>query len=246
MHFQSVRFLVGLGVVGLLLAGCGSISLVKPTPAADIFDFSSQVTIEQEIAAVDWRLVVEEPQAVRSIDTDRIMIKPTGHEVRYIKGARWSDRVPSLLQGQFVEVFEDSGRLQSIGRDTSGLPADYELKADLRDFQVETFGDGDPRVVLRISLKLVRFPSAEMVSSEVFEERVVLKSMRLRHIVMGFDDAVSAALQRAVPWVVAQGEADYLARNPEAREAEVIALESEEDSEMTDEDLPEVTDGAAE
>jgi len=241
-QFQSVKFLAGLSAVGLLLTGCGSISLVKPTPAADIYDFSSQVTIEQEMPAVDWRLVIEEPRAVRAIDTDRIMIKPTVHEVRYIGGAKWSDRAPSLLQGQMVEAFEDSGRLKSIGRDTSGLPADYELKAELRDFQVETFGDGDTRVVLRISLKLVRFPSAQVVSTEVFEERVMLKSLRMRQVVVGFDKAVSAALQRAVPWVVAQGEADYRSRHPRDVEAEVVVLESKE----LEDDLPEVTDGAAE
>jgi cholesterol transport system auxiliary component len=236
MDCLSVKRTVGVGLVGFCLASCGPISLVEPPPASDIYDISPEVKLASTGEAADWRLLVGEPLAVRAINTDRVVIKPREHEVRYVKGVRWSDRVPSLLQGKMLEVFEDSGKIGSVARVSSGVPSDFELKAELRDFQVESFGSPSGEAVVSISFKLVRYPSREPIAAKVFEERVGLQSIRMRHVVEGFDLAVGQLFEHALMWVLENGEADR---------SESPSLATEIDLEDTP-DVPEVEDNSDE
>lgn len=189
---------------GLLLAGCGSISLVKPTPAADIYDIARSPVEVVGISTVDWRLVVEEPLADRPINTDRILIKPGLHDVQYVASARWSDRVPDLVHSHLVAGFEDTGIIQSVGREVSGLRRDYELKSEIRKFQIETF-KGKPRVVVEISAKLVAYPSAAVVEARVFEETREIDRVRMTPVVKGFDEALGAVVDEMVIWSLQAG-----------------------------------------
>ncbi len=226
----AVRNNIGILIAmcaGLGLSACGSISLVKPTPAADIYDLTpvaKEATSEAETSSdafaasedgppEEWLMIVEEPMAERAIDTDRIMLKPSQLEIQYIGGARWSDRAPSMIQDHMIESFETSGQFAYIGRENSGLLPNYELKSELQDFQVETFGGGGPRVVAKLSFKVVRYPSSRIVSTQVFGVEVPIVSKRITKIVDGFDQAVDQIVNEAIAWSVEETEADYNSRN---------------------------------
>ena len=92
-HSRELSLFTALSVMGLMLSGCGSISLVKPSPAADIYDLSINSVASEDLATVDWQLVVEEPLAPRALNTDRIMIKTSPHVIKYVASSRWSERL---------------------------------------------------------------------------------------------------------------------------------------------------------
>ncbi|TNE37469.1 MAG: hypothetical protein EP347_07760 [Alphaproteobacteria bacterium] len=221
----------------LLLTGCGSISLVKPTPAADIYDIAHVSVETSGLAAADWRLVIEEPLADRPINTDRILIKPGVHDVQYVASARWSDRVPDLVHSHLVAAFEDTGLIQSVGREVSGLRRDYELKSEIRRFQIETF-KGESRVVVEVSTKLVAYPSAEVVASRVFSETREIDRVRMTPVVKGFDDALGAVVDQMVRWTLETGTA--------GAEPEEAYRGTPKRIDPIEQELREVTDGATE
>ncbi|TNE57794.1 MAG: hypothetical protein EP340_07480 [Alphaproteobacteria bacterium] len=221
----------------LLLPGCGSISLVKPTPAADIYDIAHMPVTAGELAPAQWRLVVEEPLADRSINTDRILIKPALHDVQYVASARWSDRVPDLVHSHLVTAFEDTNLITSVGREISGLRRDFELKSEIRKFQIETF-KGKPRVVVEISAKLVAYPSAEVVDARVFTNSQDIERVRMTPVVKGFDDALGTVIEQMVQWSLTAGGAEF------AGDGEDRGVPKRFDP--VEQDLREVPDSAAE
>jgi cholesterol transport system auxiliary component len=191
--------------MGMVLSGCGSISLVKPSPAADIYDLSISPVTTDDLAAVDWQLVVEEPLAPRALNTDRIMIRTSPHVIKYVASSRWSERSADLLHTHLIKSFEDTNKILSVGREVSGLRRDYELKSEMRSFHIEDFG-GRPIVSVEVSFKLVEYPSAKVIDAEVFSRKVEISSLRMSKVVAGFDQAVSEVLNEVVHWVFANGE----------------------------------------
>lgn len=199
------RRLAIAGAFAALIGGCGSISLVKPTPAADIYDLKQSHVSTDGLQSVDWQLIIEEPLAPRVINTDRIMIKPSPHVVQYVSAARWSDRAPDLVHTHLVRAFEDTGLILSVGREVTGLHRDLELKGELRDFHIEDF-NGKPSVKVEMSFKLVEYPSASVVDARVFSETREIKAVRMTRVLNGFDEAMSDIINDTVFWVLGYGQ----------------------------------------
>ncbi len=205
---------------GLLLAGCSGITLIDPPPPVNIYDLWAHGSLSQQAGAriSDWQLIVEEPATGRTLDTDRITLKPDAHGVKYFAGARWSDRTPRMLQTHLVSVFEKYGGIDAVGRNSSGLRADYALKSELQAFQAEYFEtiDGDalkrkpPIVHMRMSLKVVRQPASRVVSAQVFDIYIPAEADRMSSIVDAFDEAVTRIFTEAIPWALENVERDRL------------------------------------
>jgi cholesterol transport system auxiliary component len=88
----------------------------------------------------EFQLVVNEPRAVRSLETDRILVKPGPAQISYYKDAVWSDRLPRLMQARLVEAFQNAGLVSAVGSRADRLDADIEMASELRAFQVEITG----------------------------------------------------------------------------------------------------------
>jgi cholesterol transport system auxiliary component len=191
------------GAVGL--AGCALPSLGSGPPP-DLYVLSPKSTFAEDIPTVTWQLVVEEPSTAKGIDTDRIAIAPTSLEVKYMAGARWADRAPRMVQQLFIQSFENTKKIVSVGRQSIGLRSDFVMKTELREFQAEKTPEGGTVVRVRVNVKLVRPALGTIVASESFESVKPANSENVPDIVQSFDDAVGAVLKRAVAWTMKAGE----------------------------------------
>jgi cholesterol transport system auxiliary component len=190
--------------LSLLLAGCSGFTLIEQQPAPSLFNLKSPSGgIDGE--SVDWQLIVEEPDSVRALGTNRITLMRRGNEIQYYKGARWTDRGPRLLQARIIEVLEDSGRILSVGRETSGINADYRLKTELRDFHAHYSGAGAPTIVVTVSAKLLEAKSRRIVAAEVFSVREVSDSSKLEAIVLAFNLAAGKVTLKVSDWALEAG-----------------------------------------
>lgn len=192
-------------VLSLLLGGCG-ITLIDAQPPASIYDLSAPA-IEGGGETVTWQLVVEEPGAVRALGTNRITLYRSGNEIQYFKGARWSDRGPRLIQSRIIETLEATGRIVSVGRETSGIHADYRLKTELRDFQAVYDKSGAPRIVVTLSAKLFDTKSRRVVAARVFTASERAGSSRLDAIVRSFDSVLGQVTVEVSDWALVSGDA---------------------------------------
>ncbi|RMF00356.1 MAG: hypothetical protein D6773_11580, partial [Alphaproteobacteria bacterium] len=164
MRFKHV---ITAALSGVLLAGCAG---GGPPPAT--FDLTApRVMTLTAPKPARFQLVVEEPTAVRALETDRIMVKPGGAQITYYKGAVWSDRLPHLMQARMVEAFQNTGLVSAVGSRADRLDADMEMTSQLRAFHVEING-GQATAHASLYIKLIDGKTGRMIASRGFESQV--------------------------------------------------------------------------
>lgn len=199
-HAAAVLIALAAGACTSFLPGTG--------PAPNIYDLSPKSTFDADIPAVRWQLIVEVPNASRGIDTDRIVIRPNANEILYLKGAKWSNRAPEMVQTLLTESFENTGKIVGVGRRSIGLSGEFVLRTDLREFQAERV-DGGVQVRVHMSFKLVHRRKGIIFASENFEAVVPAASDATVDIVAAFDDALGRVMKRGVSWTLRTGESNY-------------------------------------
>lgn len=184
------------------LAGCG-ISLIDTQPAPEIYDLGAP-SMSEGGEVITWQLIVEEPSAIRALGTNRVALKRGGNAILYYKGARWSDRGPNLIQARLIEALEDTGRIMSVGGETSGINARYRLKTNLRVFHAEV--NGGATAVVGLSVQLLDVHTRKIVATTLVEKRVKAHSGKIGDVVTAFDEAAQEAIRDIADWVLEAGE----------------------------------------
>ncbi|MBV6631479.1 MAG: membrane integrity-associated transporter subunit PqiC [Alphaproteobacteria bacterium] len=188
-----------LGGVGsalpLVAAGCS-----LPLPGGkqpDLYTLTPKSTYQPGLPQVDAQLLVEEPVAASGLNTARIVLRPDPYQIEYYASVSWADRAPNMVQTLMIESFETSQRIVSVGRETTGLRADFILKSELREFQAEYFDralGSPPDVRVRISGTLIQMPQRVIVDRLASEEVVTAEGGGLKDIIRAFDQALGSVL----------------------------------------------------
>ena len=188
-----MRRLVVALVLVLVVTSCGSL-LPTQGPAPDLYTLSPATRFAEGLKRVDWQLMVEEPTAVGGVDSNRIAVQPTPNEVRYFGEVRWVERAPRMVQGLLVESFERSRAVAGVERYAVTFKADYILKAEIRDFQAELFGEQAPTAHVRLTVKLLRAGKQDILWTRDFEARVAAGNVTATNVVAAFDTALGQVM----------------------------------------------------
>ena len=192
-----------LSVAGI--TGCAGLTTLRSvTEPTDLYDLTPKSTYDPNLPAIVAQLVIEEPTAASSVNTDRIAIKPNQYQVQYFPKARWVDRAPLLVQTLLVESFENTGKVAAVGRQAIGLNSEYTLVTDLREFQAAV-GDGENApitVTVQLNMKIVQEPQGLIVASKSFMHQVPAVSSEMISVVTAFDTALGKTMRQAVEWTV--------------------------------------------
>lgn len=204
---MCIRFArAALGALALgLLAGCtGLATLGAVTEPIELYEVSPKSTYDVNLPEITAQLVVEEPTAASAVNTDRIAVKPNAFQVEYFPRARWVDRAPLMVQTRLVESFENTGKVESVGRQAIGLSSDYTLVSELREFQAMVRDDrrGPLSVLVQLNVKIVKQPRGLIVASQSFGAEVAAASDEMTAVVAAFDDALGSTMREAVVWTV--------------------------------------------
>lgn len=143
-------------------------------------------------------LSVALPSTVRVLDSERVVIQPTVGEVNYLSGARWSDRVPRLVQSRIIEAFENSKRIRAVTREGDSLRTDYKLDADIREFGVVV--SPQKEAVVEISVRLVNARSNQVLATSVFTARAETASVDGPSATAAINQAFGIVLIDMVRW----------------------------------------------
>ncbi|MFP3944235.1 MAG: ABC-type transport auxiliary lipoprotein family protein [Alphaproteobacteria bacterium] len=213
---RAARFAL-LAVLAAGLSACGSLNLLGDSgPPPRIYEISPAPVVDSGLPTVSWQLVVGEPYAASAVNTDRIAVRTGAFEFAYYEGVRWSDRAPKMVQTLLVESFENSGKITAVGRQAIGLRSDYELKSDLREFQVHLGAEGGerPLVWVQMNFKLIEQPSAQIVASTTADGRAYAASGKMSAVVKAFDEALAQVMNQVVAWTLKTGQAHDARRKP--------------------------------
>ncbi|WP_295312259.1 ABC-type transport auxiliary lipoprotein family protein [Roseobacter sp.] len=205
--------LFALALVAPVLTACGGLStLTSATEPTDLYLLTPKSTFDAGLPRLRQQIVVTEPTATAAVSNDRITVQPTPLEVRFLPGARWVDRAPVIIQTLLIESFENSGKVDAVGRSAIGLRADYLIVTDIREFQARVPDGGLPQAPLeahvRLNIKIVHAGSDRIIASRSFEELFTAASDAPRDIVYAFDEALGDTLRDAVEWSIRRMHTD--------------------------------------
>ena len=195
---NAVRSMARALFLGVAIGALSSCALVKPGEAPrDTFDISAPTSFSGVRGGSRAQILVKVPTALSSVDSDRIIVKPTPTVVTYLAGAQWSDTVPRLVQAKLVESFENSGATRATAKPGDGLVIDFQLVSDVRRFDVY-----NGVATIELSIKLLTDRTGLVRDTRIFRAASRASSDMPDDIVAAFDRAFDELARDVIVWVV--------------------------------------------
>jgi cholesterol transport system auxiliary component len=183
-----------IAVLATTLAACGS------GPAKnDTFSLSAAAAVEGP-SAKSRQILVQQPSALKALDSEQIVIRPSPSEIQYLAQSQWSDSLGKMVQAKLVQAFENTGSLGGVGTPGQGLAIDYQIVTDIRAFEVQT--SGADRAVVEISAKLLNDRNGTVRAQKVFRAVVPVGGSGSVAFVKGLDAAFAAVTADIVGWTL--------------------------------------------
>jgi cholesterol transport system auxiliary component len=191
-HFsRTVQLSRASLLFALLLSACSSLGGVKPL---DTFDLTTPDAVKAGPRKGKVQVLVTEPQALKALDSENIVVRNGASQIQYLAGAQWSDRLPKIVQARLIQAFEKSGRFGGVGRPGEGLAIDYQIITEIRAFGIE-----DGVAVVEIGAKLLNDRNGVVRSSKTFSASVRAGS-GANGFVEALDQAFSGVAADLVAW----------------------------------------------
>jgi phospholipid/cholesterol/gamma-HCH transport system substrate-binding protein len=166
----------------------------KATPVS--YGLTAPGTFPPPLKAAKTQLVIPEPTALVTLDTQRIVVDPTTGEAA--ENAQWSDTIPRLIQEKIIESFEKSNYVGAVARPMEGLAADFQLLIDLRSFQI-TSAPAGPTAHVAFAAKVLG-ESGRIIGSRTFGAVVPAKDVSAAGAAAALDEAFGKAVTGLVTW----------------------------------------------
>ena len=193
---RPVRLVASLLFLAVL-SGCNLLS--GADDPRETYDIIAPV---REFAAGSTRaqLLVKEPLALKTLDSDRVVLKPEPRVVTYLANAQWVDTAPKLVQARLVEAFENTGRTGATARPGDGLVIDFQLVSTLRRFEIDGTAN---TAVFEISIKLLADKTGQVRETRIFTATAPVQGQESADYVRALDQAFDAGAEQIIDWVLA-------------------------------------------
>lgn len=203
-RFRSVKGIFGKPgaclLAALMLPGCAALPGGGPAPL-DTYDLSSAAVDTAGPRRGRMQVLVAEPTALKSLDGESVVIRPSAGSVEFLKGAQWADRLPRVVQARLVEALQATGRLGGVGKPGEGLAIDYQVVSEIRAFEVRV--DGAPRAEVTLYVKLLNDRNGVVRASRAFTSSSPLGGASGNDAyVAALDRAFAQVVRELVPWVL--------------------------------------------
>lgn len=189
------RSATGLAV-SLALGGCAALGGVQPT--ADTYEIGIPTIGESSPVRAGTQILVAEPSALKTLDSQNIVVQTDPLTIRYLDESQWSDRLPKLVQMRLAQAFQNAGRFKGVGLPGQGLAIDYQIVTDIRAFGIDA-ASNTARVA--IAVKVLNDRNGIVASERIFETRVASGSSSNAGYVAALDRAFEAVARDIVAWV---------------------------------------------
>jgi phospholipid/cholesterol/gamma-HCH transport system substrate-binding protein len=142
------------------------------------------------------QLVIPDPTAVATLDTDRIQTRTADGATSAFADAQWSDTLSKLVQMKIVRIFEDASLLAGVGRQADGLAGDFQLLLDIRTFQLQAATG-----VVELAGKIVD-KDGRIVATRLFRATAPADAATAKAAAGALDQAFGRAAGELVLWTV--------------------------------------------
>lgn len=197
MHLTTFRQFgrtAGAILLATTVVSCGTAPL-------DTFDLVASYPQVAASSRKNIQILIAVPAALKALDGENIVINTSPHEIEYLKGAQWGDRLPNIVQSRLVQAFESTGRLGGVGRPGDGLAINYQIITDIRSFGVDAFRS--PRLaVVEIATKILNDKNGEVRSTRVFSAAVPVSGTGNAAYVKAINAAFDKVTGEIVGWTL--------------------------------------------
>ncbi|QND68439.1 ABC transporter [Mesorhizobium loti] len=194
VRVKSDALKASLALLALALAGCAALG-GKPAPL-DTFELSAP--------SIDARghsrrqILIAQPSALKALDSQNIVIKPSDGSIQYLKGAQWADRLPLIVQARLAETFQRSGSFAGVGKPGEGLAIDYQVIVEVRSFEVRV--NGGEHAEVNLFVRILNDRNGEVRASKNFTASAPVAGSGNPAYVNALDSAFGEAAKNIVRW----------------------------------------------
>jgi cholesterol transport system auxiliary component len=176
------------------VSGCSGL-LHRDAEPAQMYVLRAAAAAAVQAAAADApSLRVGRTQTAPGLDSDRIVLMHNDHRMDFYATSRWAAPVPEVVEALAVETLRNSGAWSAVHDSQGAFPTDYFLQVDIRRFEADYTGGGDPKVYVTLGCTLGRRSDREDVRSFVAEGSAVAGANRLSAVVAAFESAAQTAM----------------------------------------------------
>jgi cholesterol transport system auxiliary component len=179
-----------------LLSGCSLFSETEPRPL-----YTLKANPCESIHEFSTSLAVDLPLSEASLNTARIALTPSPYQRDYAADGEWPDRLPKVLQEVFLDTFNQRWGGINVNRAGAGLQEKYLLQSEVLDFSVYYLAENHPEIHLKITFKLIDFPSRTILASHTFCEVMPVSCLTMQGIVEAFNRSLQSLLEKTIPWI---------------------------------------------
>ncbi|MGH8030920.1 MAG: ABC-type transport auxiliary lipoprotein family protein [Luteimonas sp.] len=190
-----------------MLGGCASLLGGGEKSQSTLYAPDPRIAADPSWPTADWQLSVSRPSSARMTDTLRISVRPTPDEVQVYKGAAWAKLPSDLVEDTLTRALEDSGRINAIARQGTGVAADYKLVMDLRRFEADYAGNALPSATIEINAKLLHTIDQGIVGSRTFLHAEPAATANVKDVVDAFTKSLTRTGADMALWVLQTGNA---------------------------------------
>lgn len=180
----------------LLLAGCAAVGGRELAT----FDLTAPQDLQDIPGRSNAQILVPVPTALKSLNSERIVVRPNGQEITYFGDAQWGDRLPNVVQDKLIQTFENSARIRSVAKPGDGVVVDYKIAANIRNF--ELIEDGTGRALVTLSIKIINDRTGRVRASRLFSADVPATLSSSAKGVEALDMACDQVLKETLSWVL--------------------------------------------
>lgn len=198
MRLKPARMIVAITLL-LVLAGCAG-GLGGSTPP-DTYGLSPAPVVAGDNAR-SRQILISEPTALKALDSEQIVIRPSPSAIQYLADSQWSDRLPKIVQDKLVQAFENSGRVGGVGRPGEGLAIDYNIITAIRSFEIKA--DAGEQALVEISAKVINDRNGVVAASRVFRATSPVTGSGNAAYVRALDRAFETVVAEMVSWTLSR------------------------------------------
>ena len=197
---KSIRVVAGrlrltaAALLVLSVAGCAALG-GKPAPL-DTFELSAP---SLDVRAHSRRqILIAQPSALKALDSQNIVIRPSDQSIQFLKGAQWADRLPLIVQARLAETFQRSGSFAGVGKPGEGLAIDYQIIVEVRSFEVRV--NGGEHADVDLFVRILNDRNGEVRASKNFTASAPVSGGGNAAYVGALDNAFGQAAKDIVRW----------------------------------------------
>ncbi len=179
------------------LAGCAGFPFGRTPP--DTFELSAPSTPSGHSAS-RRQLLVPTPNALKALASNQVVVRTSPSAIQYLSNSQWSDNLPDIVQARLIQAFEDTGRLNGVGRPGDGLAIDFRVLTDIRAFSVSTAGA--PLATVDISVRILNDRNGVVRAHKDFSASVPVNGSGNAAFVSALNVAFDHVVKDIVGWTL--------------------------------------------